>query len=68
MPWYVFTAVWPECRSGDARTTNLPSNDAVRRYARHIIGELKQRPDYDDPGLKLIVRNGDGDVVDVIPF
>jgi hypothetical protein len=68
MPWYVFTAVWPEGRSGDASTTNLPNNDAARRYARRIIGELKERSDYGDPGLKMIVRNGDGDVVDIIPF
>ena len=68
MPWYVFTTVWPEGGSSDARTTNLPNNDAALRYAFLIITELKQLPDYAAPGLKMTVRDEDGYVVEVIPF
>ena len=68
MPWYSFTAVWPDGRSGDARTTNLPGDDAARRYARLIIRELKERADHRDPRLKMIVKDAEGAAIDVIPF
>jgi hypothetical protein len=68
MPWYTFTAVWPDGVLDDARTTNLPGHDAAGRYARLIIRELKERPDYGDPQLKMIVKDADGDVIHVIPF
>ena len=68
MPWYSFTAVWPDGQSGDTRTTNLPGDDAARRYARLIMRELKERPDHRDPRLKMIIKEADGAVVEVIPF
>jgi hypothetical protein len=68
MPWYSFTAVWPDGKSGDARTTNLTDHDAASRYARLIIRELKQRPEFLDPNLQMIVRDADGEVIHVIPF
>jgi hypothetical protein len=68
MPWYSFTAVWPEGPSGDVRTTNLPNHDAAGRYARLIIRELKERPDYRHPQLKMVVKDADGTVVHVVPF
>jgi len=40
----------------------------ARRYSRFIIGELKHRPGYDDPEIKMIVKDGDGDVIHTITF
>jgi hypothetical protein len=59
---------WPDGQSGDARTTNLAGHDAAGRYARLIIRELKERADYRDPELRMIVADADGTVIHIIPF
>jgi hypothetical protein len=68
MPWYRFTAVWPDGRCDNAGMTNTPGDDAARRYARLLIKELKGRTDYRDPPLKMMVQNSNDDVIQVIPF
>ena len=69
MPWYSFTAVWPDNnRSGEAGATRLSDHEQAQRYAHILIRELKEHPDYRDPGLKMVVRDGDGDVIHIIPF
>jgi hypothetical protein len=68
MSWYSFTAVWPNGRSYDAGATNSPDNDRARRYARLLIRELKERPDYHGSGLKMIVKNGKNDLIAIISF
>lgn len=66
MPRYFFMAQWPDGRSDDAGTTNLPDDAAARRYAHLVIRELREHPAYRDPGLKMLVRNGAGDLLHVI--
>jgi hypothetical protein len=68
MAWYFFVAQWTDGRSHDLGTSNLVDHGAARRYARLIIRDLKERPDYHDPELKMIVKDGDGEVIHVIPF
>lgn len=68
VPWYSFVTQWPDGRLADAGTTNSPDDDAARRYARLLIHELKARAEYHDPGLRMIVRNSKGDVIQIIPF
>lgn len=68
MMWYLFRTSWPDGSSDDARTTNLSDADAARRYAHLIIRELKERPDYCDSGLRMVVRDDNGDMIDVISF
>jgi hypothetical protein len=68
MPWYSFEAQWPDGRSSDAGASCLSDHAMARRYARLILKELKQRPDYYDPAIKMIVKAGDGDVIHTIAF
>lgn len=63
MAWYSFFARWPDGRSYDAGSTNLPNDDAARQYARLIIRDLKQRPGFSDPDLVLNVATANGKVV-----
>jgi hypothetical protein len=66
MPRYFFMTQWPDGRSDDAGTTSLPNDAAARRYAHLLIRDLRENPDYRDPGLKLFVRNGDGELLHAI--
>jgi hypothetical protein len=65
---YSFAALWPDGSLNDAGTTRLSDPEQADRYARLFIRELKERLNYRDPELKMVVRDGDGDVVRVIPF
>jgi hypothetical protein len=66
--WYFFVVQWADGRSTDVGTTVLPDHNAAHRYARLMIRELKQRPDYRDPDLKMVVKDSDGEVIHVIPL
>jgi|HubBroStandDraft_6_1064221.scaffolds.fasta_scaffold107112_2 hypothetical protein len=68
MPWYSFVACWPEGGADDTRTTSLSDQDEARHYAHLIIRELKSHPDYRHAGQRMVVRDDDGHVVEVIPF
>jgi hypothetical protein len=66
VPWYLFTASWPDGTSEDARTTSLSNDDDARRYAHLIIRELKARPDYRNKGQRMVVQDDDGNIVHII--
>jgi Domain of unknown function (DUF6894) len=69
MTWYSFTAEWPDnIRSGDAGTTRLSDDSQARHFAMLLVRELRERAEYKHPGLRMIVRNAEGDVVHVISF
>jgi hypothetical protein len=68
MSWYSFMALWPDGTLGDAGSTRLSDDDQARRYAKLLVGEYKTRPGYGDPGLRMIVRNNVGEIVDEVPF
>jgi hypothetical protein len=52
----------------DHSGTLLPDDNAALAHAKRIIRELKDAGGYDDPNLKMIVKNSDGHVVHLIPF
>ena len=68
VPWYFFTASWPDGTSEDARTTSLSDEDQARHYAHLIIRELKARPDYQHAGQRMVVRDDNGDTIHIISF
>jgi hypothetical protein len=68
MPWYSFVAKWPDGRLGQASTTRLSDHEMAYHYARLVIQELRQHSDYNDPELKMIVKDGDGEVIHMIAF
>ncbi len=65
---YFFVLQWPDRQHDDPYGSYLPSHAAALEYAHRIIRELKEAPGYDDPNLKMIVKNADGDVLYLIPF
>jgi hypothetical protein len=40
MPWYLFSVFSPDGSSREAGSTNLPDDDAARRYGHLIVREL----------------------------
>jgi hypothetical protein len=68
MPWYSFTTVWPDGRSSLADALRLPNDDQARHHARRIVQELRQFPDYDEPGLEIVVLDNEGDTIDRFSF
>lgn len=68
MPWYFFVVQWPDGRLDNVGTTNLPDDASARRYAKLLAQELKEKPEYRDPELKLIVRNSASDVIHIMPL
>jgi len=68
MPVYTFAIESGGRPKDDIRWTNLPDRGWARKHACLIIQELKQRPEYRDPELKMVVKDGDGEVIDIIPF
>jgi len=55
-------------QDGDVRWTHLPSSDRARDYGRLFVQELKSRPEYQRRGLRMVIKNFDGDVLHIIPF
>jgi len=68
MPWYSFLVQWPDGRSHDAGATVLPDHNRAHRYARLLIRELKQRPGYHEPDIKMIVKDEAGTTTHAVPF
>jgi len=68
MVWYAFAAEWRDGRSDTIGVSNLADATAAQRHARLIIRELKELRGYHEPGLRMIVKEDDGDVIAVIPF
>ena len=65
---YFFILQWPDHQHDDPHGTDFPNDKAAQNYAKRIVRELKQAGGYDDPNLKMIVKDADGDVVHIIPF
>ena len=68
MPMYTFVSEAGARQRDDIRWANLPDHRSARNYAKLIIRELKELPEYHDPRLRMIVKTSDGDVIHVIPF
>lgn len=68
MARYYFTFLWPDGKSDYASMFNSPDEHAACFYARLLINEIKESPDYSDPGLKMIVQNSNDDITEIIPF
>jgi hypothetical protein len=65
---YFFVIRWPDHNDDDAEGTLFLSKSAALAYAERIIRELKEAGGYDEPGLTMIVRDHDDNVVYSIPF
>lgn len=65
---YFFVIQWPDRQYDDRRGTLFSSGIAAVEYAQRIIRELKETGGYDDPDLKMIIKNEVGDIIHVIPF
>jgi len=46
----------------------LPNDEEAKEYALRIIRELKGAGGFDDPDLKMIVKNSSGKLIHLIPF
>lgn len=65
---YFFSLQWADRLHDDLDGTPLPSDADALAYAKRIIRELKEAGGYDDPGIKMIVKNTNGKVLCSIPF
>lgn len=68
MPLYFFVIQWPDREHDDYNGTSLPNDAVAVRYAHRVIRELKEAGGYDDPELKMIIKNEAGAVIHTIPF
>jgi hypothetical protein len=46
----------------------LPNDAAAKEYAHRIIRQFKEAGGYDNPDLKMIVKNSDSKVTHLIRF
>ena len=65
---YFFVLQWTDRQHDDPHGTLLLSDADAVAYAYRIVRELKEAGGYDDPDLKLIVKNANDDVIHIIPF
>jgi hypothetical protein len=65
---YYFDIRWPDREHDDPHGTALPNDEAAYEYAIRAIRELKGGGGYDEPGLKMVVRNADDKSIFSIPF
>ena len=68
MPWYSFMALWPDGRSSLADAMRLTDDSHARHHAGRIVQELKEHPDYSEPGLKVVVLDDKGNTIHIIRF
>jgi hypothetical protein len=69
LPRYHFIIRWPDHEHADPEGTRFPDVAAARRYAERVIRELKVGGgDYDDPELLMVVTDGAGNEIFVVPF
>ncbi len=67
-PCYFFVIQWPDRQHDDRYGILLLSDADALAYANRIIRELKETTGFDDPELKMVVRNANDDVIHIIPF
>jgi hypothetical protein len=65
---YFFVLQGVDWQHTDPHGTLLWSDADALAYARRIVRELREAGGYDDPQLKLIVRNSKDDVIHIVPF
>ena len=68
MPIYLFVVERDGRETDDIRWSNLADDRRAQGYARLLIRELNERPRYRGLNVKMIVKDGDGLVIHVIPF
>jgi hypothetical protein len=68
MPRYRFILQWSDKAQGDEHGTHLPDHDAACEYAHRVVRELKEDGGYNEPGLRMIVRDTNGKLIRSIPF
>ena len=68
-PRYRFVIRWPDHQHDDPEGTRLPSVGAALRYAQRVVRELRESGgDYDDPALRMVVTDDDGNEIFTLPF
>jgi hypothetical protein len=65
---YFFILQGPNRHQGDSFGSLLSSDADALSLAHRIVRELKDGGGYSDPGLKVIVKNADDDVIHIVPF
>ncbi len=55
-------------RHDGSTSTLLPNDAAAKEYAHRIIRQFKEAGGYDNPDLKMIVKNSDSKVTHLIRF
>jgi len=69
MPRYFFVVCGPDGESHDDNAGTDFSNEAgAFAYAERIVRELKGAGGYDEPGWALLVKNGNGEEIALLPF
>lgn len=68
VPRYFFAIQWSDHEHDDNDGTSLRNDAAAVKHAYRIIRELKEAGGYDDPELKMIIKNEAGTVIHTIPF
>jgi uncharacterized protein DUF6894 len=69
LPRYRFVIRWPDREHLDPEGTRFPSVDGALRYAHRVVRELKESGgDYDDPALRMVVTDDDGNEIFTLPF
>ena len=68
MPRYFFSLRLRDLESSKGTGKMLPDNKAALAHALHLVRQLKQRVDIEQPGILLIVENEAGESLFIIPF
>jgi len=68
MPRYFFSIHGRAQVDHDPAGTYLPDVAAALSYAEHKIQELREKSDYNDPALMMIVKDEAGQTVLSLPF
>jgi hypothetical protein len=68
MPRYFFVVSWHDQQAEDDQGAIMPNDDVAREFALRLVRELKEEGDFDDPGLKLVVKDEADNELFVIPF
>lgn len=68
MPAYFFALQWPDGKLDDSHCALLPSDEEARAHASRVTRELKESGGFDDPALKMTVKDETGNVVCLFPF
>jgi hypothetical protein len=69
VPQYFFVIQWPDGKKrDDPNGTILPNDAAALSNAERVIESLRMEKGYNDPRLRILVRNEKHQTVLTIPF